>query len=199
MTRTSLSSPGTTQRVAAGLLEAVNSGTRASPTRWQRIGDDKAIYADVPAMIEYYPASISRPWSRCDWICAERPSDTAGQHARAGGSNPLKTTTAVPCDDRPEDLHCGADSRLPRAAYPTGSLHRPRAISLSPPPDFEREGICIRTRRPACVRAPWPCPTNTVTAHFMRPGCSGGGHADPALLTHPRRRQQDTWILAGTR
>jgi carboxylate-amine ligase len=185
-----------------GLLEAVTNGTLTiANALGNGVADDKAVYAYVPAMIEYYlgekPALAQVP----TWICAERAQrdyvlDNIGElvvkpidgHGGTGVVIGPEASTDV-LEARRRELQTQPERYIAQ-----------EAIALSTHPTFDGEGMYphhVDLRAFVHLR---PGSDDTVTAHVMPAGLtrvaargsrivnssSGGGSKDTWILTGPR-------------
>ena len=184
-----------------GLLQAVSSGTLAiANALGNGIGDDKAIYAYVPAMIDYYLGEKPTLAQVPTWICAERaqrdyvldniadlvvkPIDGAGGAGVVIG--PEATTDAL--DARRRELQSQPERYIAQ-----------EVIALSTHPTFDGEGM-------------YPHHVDLRAFVHLRPGQDDSvvAHVMPAALTRVAVRgsrivnsssgggSKDTWILTGT-
>jgi len=182
-----------------GLLESVTQGALTiANALGNGIGDDKAIYAYVPAMIEYYlgekPALAQVP----TWICAERAqrdyvldnlADLVVKPIDGSGGNGV----IIGPDASDEALETRRRELL---SQPERYIAQ-QTVALSTHPTFDGEGMYphhVDLRAFVHLR---PGPGDSVTAHVMGAGLtrvaslgsrivnssSGGGSKDTWLLT----------------
>ena len=186
--------------VRPGLLEALAGGTLTiANSLGNGIADDKAVYAYVPAMIEYYlgekPALAQVP----TWICADRVHrDYALENIADLVVKPIDGSGGTGVVIGPE---ASADEleacRRELQTQPERYIAQ-EAIALSTHPTFDGEGMYphhVDLRAFVHLR---PGRIDTVTAHVM-----------PAALTRVAARgsrivnsssgggSKDTWILTG--
>ncbi|HTH88943.1 MAG TPA: circularly permuted type 2 ATP-grasp protein [Mycobacterium sp.] len=183
----------------SGLLESVAEGALTiANALGNGIGDDKAIYAYVPAMIEYYlgekPALAQVP----TWICAERAqrdyvldnlADLVVKPIDGSGGNGV----IIGPDASDEALETRRRELL---SQPERYIAQ-QTVALSTHPTFDGEGMYphhVDLRAFVHLR---PGPGDSVTAHVMQAGLtrvatlgsrivnssSGGGSKDTWLLT----------------
>jgi carboxylate-amine ligase len=183
----------------SGLLESVAGGALTiANALGNGIGDDKAIYAYVPAMIEYYldekPALAQVP----TWICAERAqrdyvldnlADLVVKPIDGSGGNGV----IIGPDASDEALETRRRELL---SQPERYIAQ-QTVALSTHPTFDGEGMYphhVDLRAFVHLR---PGPGESVTAHVMQAGLtrvaslgsrivnssSGGGSKDTWLLT----------------
>ena len=182
-----------------GLLEAVTAGELTiANALGNGIGDDKAIYAHVPAMIEYYlgekPALEQVP----TWICAERAqrdyvldnlADLVVKPIDGFGGNGV----IIGPDASDEALEIRRRELL---SQPERYIAQ-ETVALSTLPTFDGDGMYphhVDLRAFVHLR---PGPDDSVTAHVMPAGLtrvatrgsrivnssSGGGSKDTWILT----------------
>jgi carboxylate-amine ligase len=183
----------------SGVLESVAEGALTiANALGNGIGDDKAIYAYVPAMIEYYlgekPALAQVP----TWICAERAqrdyvldnlADLVVKPIDGSGGNGV----IIGPDASDEALETRRRELL---SQPERYIAQ-QTVALSTHPTFDGEGMYphhVDLRAFVHLR---PGPGDSVTAHVMQAGLtrvatlgsrivnssSGGGSKDTWLLT----------------
>jgi carboxylate-amine ligase len=181
-----------------GLLRAVGDGTLAiANALGNGIGDDKAIYAHVPAMIEYYLGEKPLLAQVPTWICAERaqrnyvidhlaelvvkPIDGFGGIGVVIGPD----ATAEELDARRRDLHTQPERFIAQ-----------EAIALSTHPTFDGEGMYphhVDLRTFVHLR---PDATNHVTAVVMPAGLTRvAAHGSRIVNSSSGGGSKDTWIL----
>jgi carboxylate-amine ligase len=185
--------PGLTQAVSAGTLTVANALGNG-------IADDKAIYAYVPAMIEYYLGEKPSLAQVPTWICAERaqrdyvldniadlvvkPIDGCGGNGVLIGPD----ATGAALDARRRELQAQPERYIAQ-----------EVIALSTHPTFDGEGM-------------YPHHVDLRAFVHLRPsGDSVTAHVMPAGLTRVAARgsrivnsssgggSKDTWILTGPR
>ena len=183
----------------SGVLDSVAEGALTiANALGNGIGDDKAIYAYVPAMIEYYlgekPALAQVP----TWICAERAqrdyvldnlADLVVKPIDGSGGNGV----IIGPDASDEALETRRRELL---SQPERYIAQ-QTVALSTHPTFDGEGMYphhVDLRAFVHLR---PGPGDSVTAHVMQAGLtrvatlgsrivnssSGGGSKDTWLLT----------------
>ena len=183
-----------------GLLEAVSHGDLTiANALGNGIADDKAIYAYVPMMIEYYlgekPALAQVP----TWICAERaqrdfvldniaelvvkPIDGLGGSGVVIG--PEATTDAL--EVRRRELKAQPERYIAQ-----------EVIALSTHPTFDGEGMYphhVDLRAFVHLR---PGPDDSVTAHVMPAGLTRVAVRGSRIVNSSSGGgSKDTWILTG--
>jgi glutamate---cysteine ligase / carboxylate-amine ligase len=183
-----------------GLLKAVIGGTLTiANALGNGVADDKAIYAYVPAMIEYYlgetPALAQVP----TWICAER----------AQRDYVLDNLTDLVV--KPIDGHGGTGVVIgPEASGEALEVRRrelqnqperyiaQETIALSTHPTFDGEGMYphhVDLRAFVHLR---PGPNDTVTAHVMPAGLTRVAARGSRIVNSSfGGGSKDTWILTG--
>ena len=159
----------------SGLLESVTAGALTiANALGNGIGDDKAIYAYVPAMIEYYlgekPALAQVP----TWICAERAqrdyvldnlADLVVKPIDGSGGNGV----IIGPDASDEALETRRRELL---SQPERYIAQ-QTVALSTPSDVRRGGYVPASRRPACLCSP------AAGTRRLGHGARDAGRADP--------------------
>ncbi|MCW2555524.1 MAG: carboxylate-amine ligase, YbdK family [Mycobacterium sp.] len=180
------------------LLTAIGDGTLAiANALGNGIGDDKAIYAHVPAMIEYYlgekPALAQVP----TWICAERAQrDYVVEHLDElvvkpidgfGGAGVVigPDATAQQLQDRRHELETQPERFIAQ-----------QTVALSTHPTFDGEGMYphhVDLRAFVHLRAG---AGDAVTAHVMPAGLTRvAAHGSRIVNSSSGGGSKDTWIL----
>ena len=176
-----------------GLLEAVAGGTLTiANALGNGVADDKAVYAYVPAMIEYYLGEKPTLAQVPTWICAEREQrDYVLDNIADLVVKPIDGLGGGGVVIGPEAPTRCAGGPPARAADATRALHRPGGDRAVHAPDLRRRGNVPAPRRPAGVRAP------AARVRRYGDGTRHAGRADPgggARIPHRelvlRRRQQ---------
>jgi carboxylate-amine ligase len=184
-----------------GLLKAVNAGTLTiANALGNGIGDDKAIYAHVPAMIEYYlgekPALAQVP----TWTCAERSQ-------RDYVLDNLSDLVVKPIDG------FGGSGVVigPEASDEALELRR-RDLLTQPERYIAQEVVALSTHPTFDGEGMYPHHVDLRAFVHLRSGAgdSVSAHVMPAGLTRVASRgskivnsssgggSKDTWILSGT-
>jgi glutamate---cysteine ligase / carboxylate-amine ligase len=183
-----------------GLLEAVTNGTLTiANALGNGVADDKAVYAYVPAMIEYYlgekPALAQVP----TWICAER------------AQRDYVLDNIAELVVKPIDGHGGAGVVIgPEAPADVLEVRRrelqtqperyiaQQAIALSTHPTFDGEGLYphhVDLRAFVHLRSG---SDDTVTAHVMPAGLTRvAARGSRIVNSSSGGGSKDTWILTG--
>jgi carboxylate-amine ligase len=182
------------------LLAAVGDGTLAiANALGNGIADDKAIYAHVPAMIEYYLGEKPTLAQVPTWICAERaqrdyvldnlvdlvvkPIDGFGGIGVVIGPE----ATAEALQDRRRELETQPERFIAQVA-----------IALSTHPTFDGEGMYphyVDLRAFVHLRSG---PGDAVTAHVMPAGLTRvAAHGSRIVNSSSGGGSKDTWILTG--
>lgn len=183
-----------------GLLEAVAGRTLTiANALGNGVADDKAIYAYVPAMIEYYlgekPALAQVP----TWICAERAQrDYALENIADLVTKPIDGFGGSGVVIGPE---AGADvleaRRRELQAQPERYIAQ-EAIALSTHPTFDGEGMYphhVDLRAFVHLR---PGRDDTVTAHVMAAGLTRvAARGSRIVNSSSGGGSKDTWIFTG--
>lgn len=185
----------------AGLLEAVGDGALTiANALGNGIGDDKAIYAYVPAMIEYYLGEKPTLAQVPTWICAERAQrDYVLDHLAELVVKPIDgfggvgvmigpEATAEELKARRRELHSNPERFIAQ-----------ETIALSTHPTFDGEGLYphhVDLRAFVHLR-PDPA-TNQVSAVVMPAGLTRVAAAGSRIVNSSSGGgSKDTWILTG--
>jgi carboxylate-amine ligase len=186
--------PDLLRAIAGGTLTIVNALGNG-------VADDKAIYAYVPAMIEYYlgekPALAQVP----TWICAERAQ-------RDYVLDNLADLVVKPIDGHggtgvvigPEASGDALEVRGRELRNQPERYIAQETIALSTHPTFDGEGMYphhVDLRAFVHLR---PGPDNTVTAHVMPAGLTRvAARGSRIVNSSSGGGSKDTWILTGAR
>ena len=182
--------PGLLQAVAAGALTIANALGNG-------IGDDKAIYAYVPAMIEYYlgekPALEQVP----TWICAERAqrdyvlanlADLVVKPIDGFGGNGVVIG--------PEASDQALETRRRELLSQPERYIAQETVALSTHPTFDGEGMYphhVDLRAFVHLR---PGPDGSVTSHVMPAGLTRVATRGSRIVNSSAGGgSKDTWIL----
>jgi carboxylate-amine ligase len=183
-----------------GLLEAVTNGTLTiANALGNGVADDKAIYAYVPAMIQYYlgetPALAQVP----TWICAERAQ-------RDYVLDNLADLVVKPIDGHggtgvvigPEASSEALEVRRRELQNQPERYIAQETVSLSTHPTFDGEGMFphhVDLRAFVHLR---PGSDDTVTAHVMPAGLTRvAARGSRIVNSSSGGGSKDTWILTG--
>jgi glutamate---cysteine ligase / carboxylate-amine ligase len=182
------------------LLTAVGDGTLAiANALGNGIGDDKAIYAHVPAMIEYYLGEKPTLAQVPTWICAERAQrDYVIDHLAELVVKPIDgfggIGVVVGPDATAEELQA---RRVELHTQPERFIAQ-ETIALSTHPTFDGEGMYphhVDLRAFVHLR---PGVGDTVTAHVMPAGLTRvAAHGSRIVNSSSGGGSKDTWILTG--
>ena len=178
--------------VAGGTLTIANSLGNG-------VADDKAIYAYVPAMIEYYLGEVPALAQVPTWICAEREQrDYVLDNIAGMVTKPIDGHGGIGVVIGPEASSEMLDARLRELHAQPERYIAQEVIALSTHPTFDGEGMYphhVDLRAFVHLRAG---PGDSVSAHVM-----------PAALTRVAARgsrivnsssgggSKDTWIRMG--
>jgi glutamate---cysteine ligase / carboxylate-amine ligase len=183
-----------------GLLEAVTNGTLTiANALGNGVADDKAVYAYVPAMIEYYLGEKPTLAQVPTWICAER------------AQRDYVLDNIAELVVKPIDGHGGAGVVIgPEAPADVLEVRRrelqtqperyiaQQAIALSTHPTFDGEGLYphhVDLRAFVHLRSG---SDDTVTAHVMPAGLTRvAARGSRIVNSSSGGGSKDTWILTG--
>ena len=186
----------------SGLLGAVGAGTlTVANALGNGIGDDKAIYAHVPAMIEYYLGEKAILAQVPTWICADRAHrDYVLDHLAELVVKPIDGFGGIGVVIGPEATEEALEARRRELQTQPERFIAQETIALSTHPSFDGEGMYphhVDLRAFVHLR---PRPDGDVTVEVM-----------PAALTRVAARgsrivnsssgggSKDTWILTDHR
>jgi glutamate---cysteine ligase / carboxylate-amine ligase len=183
-----------------GLLEAVGYGTLAiANALGNGIGDDKAIYAHVPAMIEYYLGEKPTLAQVPTWICAERAQrDYVIDHLAELVVKPIDGFGGIGVVIGPEATAEALQARRRELQTQPERFIAQETIALSTHPTFDGEGMYphhVDLRAFVHLR---PDATNHVTAEVMPAGLTRvAAHGSRIVNSSSGGGSKDTWILTG--
>jgi carboxylate-amine ligase len=181
-----------------GLLDAVTDGNLTiANALGNGVADDKAVYAYVPAMIEYYLSEKPLLPQVPTWICAERAQrDHVLAHLSELVVKPIDGLGGSGVLIGPEATDAALEARRRELVLQPERFIAQDMIALSTHPTFDGEGMYphhVDLRAFVHLRA--------------RPGASVSAHVAPAALTRVASRgsrivnssvgggSKDTWIL----
>jgi len=185
--------PGLTHAISAGTLTVANALGNG-------IADDKAIYAYVPAMIEYYLGEKPKLAQVPTWICAERTQrDYVLDNIAELAVKPIDGFGGNGVLIGPEATREALDARRRELLTQPERYIAQEVVALSTHPTFDGEGMYphhVDLRAFVHLR-PFG---DSVTAHVMPAGLtrvaargsrivnssSGGSSKDTWILTRPR-------------
>jgi carboxylate-amine ligase len=183
-----------------GLLEAVGHGTLAiANSLGNGIADDKAIYAYVPAMIEYYLGEKPMLAQVPTWICAER------------AQRDFVIDNLADLVVKPIDGHGGAGVVIGPEATSEALETRRRELQAQPERYIAQETIEISTHPTFDGEGMYPHHVDLRAFVHLRVGADDAvtAHVMPAGLTRVAARgsrivnsssgggSKDTWVLTG--
>jgi glutamate---cysteine ligase / carboxylate-amine ligase len=184
----------------SGLLKAVTSGTLTiANALGNGIADDKAIYAYVPTMIEYYlgetPALAQVP----TWICAERAQrDYVLDNISDLVVKPIDGFGGAGVLIGPEASAEALEVRRRRLQTQPERYIAQEVIALSTQPTFDGEGLYphhVDLRAFVHLR---PGPGDSVSAHVMPTGLTRvAARGSRIVNSSSGGGSKDTWILTG--
>ena len=182
----------------SGLLAAINDGRlTVANALGNGVADDKAIYAYVPAMIEYYLGEKPRLGQVHTWICAERAQrDHVLAHLGDLVVKPIDGLGGTGVLIGPEATDAALDARRRELLTQPERFIAQELIALSTHPTFDGEGM-------------FPHHVDLRAFVHLRAGEAGSvsAHVMPAALTRVASRgsrivnsssgggSKDTWIL----
>lgn len=181
-----------------GLLDAVSSGTLAiANALGNGIGDDKAIYAYVPAMIEYYLGEKPILAQVPTWICAERAQrDHVLDHLADLVVKPIDGFGGIGVVIGPEATAEALEDRRRELLTQPERFIAQEAIALSTHPTFDGEGMYphhVDLRAFVHLR---PDGADGVTAEVMPAGLTRvAAHGSRIVNSSSGGGSKDTWIL----
>ena len=183
-----------------GLLEAVTNGTLTiANALGNGVADDKAIYAYVPAMIQYYLGETPALSQVPTWICAERAQ-------RDYVLDNLADLVVKPIDGHggtgvvigPEASSEALEVRRRELQNQPERYIAQETVSLSTHPTFDGEGMFphhVDLRAFVHLR---PGSDDTVTAHVMPAGLTRvAARGSRIVNSSSGGGSKDTWILTG--
>jgi carboxylate-amine ligase len=181
-----------------GILAAVRDGTLAIVNALGNgVADDKAIYAHVPAMIEYYLGEKPTLAQVPTWLCAERDQrDYVVEHLAELVVKPIDgfggIGVVIGPDASAEQLR---DRRHELETQPERFIAQ-EAIALSTHPTFDGEGMYphhVDLRAFVHLRSSGG---DAVTAHVMPAGLTRvAAHGSRIVNSSSGGGSKDTWIL----
>ncbi|MDT5016809.1 MAG: glutamate---cysteine ligase / carboxylate-amine ligase, partial [Mycobacterium sp.] len=163
------------------------------------IADDKAIYAYVPAMIEYYlgekPALAQVP----TWICAERAQrDYVLDNIAELVVKPIDGHGGIGVLIGPEATAAALEVRRQELQNQPERYIAQETIGLSTHPTFDGDGMYphhVDLRAFVHLR---PGPDDAVTAHVMAAGLTRvAARGSRIVNSSSGGGSKDTWILTG--
>jgi carboxylate-amine ligase len=185
-----------------GLLAAISAGNLILANALANgVADDKAIYAYVPAMIEYYLAEKPKLAQVTTWICAERDQ---------------RDFVLANLDDlvvKPIDGLGGSGVLIGPDASDAAVAARRRELILQPERFIAQELVALSTHPTFDGDGIYPHHVDLRAFVHLRPVADGSvsAHVLPAALTRVASRgsrivnsssgggSKDTWILTGVR
>jgi carboxylate-amine ligase len=183
-----------------GLIKAVTSGTLTIVNSLGNgIADDKAIYAYVPAMIEYYlnekPALAQVP----TWICAERAQrDYVLDNIAELVVKPIDGSGGSGVVIGPDATQDELDVRRRELQTQPERYIAQEVVALSTHPTFDGEGMYphhVDLRAFVHLR---PAPDDSVSAHVMPAGLTRvAARGSRIVNSSSGGGSKDTWILTG--
>lgn len=181
-----------------GLLDAITDGTLTiANALGNGVADDKAVYAHVPAMIEYYLGEKPLLPQVPTWICAERDQrDYVLAHLSELVVKPIDGLGGSGVLIGPEATDAALEARRRELTLQPERFIAQEMIALSTHPTFDGEGM-------------YPHHVDLRAFVHLRPGPGGSvsAHVAPAALTRVASRgsrvvnssagggSKDTWIL----
>lgn len=181
-----------------GLLDAVTEGNLTiANALGNGVADDKAVYAYVPAMIEYYLDEKPLLPQVPTWICAERAQrDYVLAHLSEMVVKPIDGLGGSGVLIGPEATDAALDARRRELVLQPERFIAQEMIALSTHPTFDGDGLY-----------PHHVDLRTFVHLRARPGAPVSAHVAPAALTRVASRgsrivnssagggSKDTWIL----
>jgi glutamate---cysteine ligase / carboxylate-amine ligase len=186
----------------AGLLGAITDGNLTIANALANgVADDKAIYAYVPAMIEYYLGEKPKLAQVPTWICAEREQrDFVLAHLADMVVKPIDGLGGTGVLIGPDASDAALEARRHELVTQPERFIAQELVALSTHPTFDGDGI-------------YPHHVDLRAFVHLRTGAGGSvsAHVTPAALTRAASRgsrivnssfgggSKDTWILAAPR
>jgi len=183
-----------------GLLKAVGDGTLTiANALGNGIADDKAIYAYVPAMIEYYLGERPTLAQVPTWICAERAQrDYVIDHLAELVIKPIDGFGGIGVVIGPEATSDALEARRRELQAQPERFIAQEAIALSTHPTFDGEGMYphhVDLRAFVHLR---PDGMDGVTAEVMPAGLTRvAAHGSRIVNSSSGGGSKDTWIQTG--
>jgi carboxylate-amine ligase len=180
------------------LLSAVGDGTLAiANALGNGIGDDKAIYAHVPAMVEYYLGEKPILAQVPTWICAERAQrDYVIDHLAELVVKPIDGFGGIGVLIGPDATAEELQSRRSELRTQPERFIAQETIALSTHPTFDGEGMYphhVDLRAFVHLRAD---DGGGVSAHVMPAGLTRvAAHGSRIVNSSSGGGSKDTWIL----
>jgi carboxylate-amine ligase len=182
----------------SGLLEALVAGNLTVVNALGNgVGDDKAIYASVPAMVEYYLAEKPSLAQVPTWICAERAQrDYVLEHLGELVVKPIDGLGGRGVLVGPEASDAALEARRRDLLIQPERFIAQELVALSTHPTFDGDGMY-----------PHHVDLRAFVQLRQAPGGSVAAHVMPAALTRVAGRgsrivnlssgagSKDTWIL----
>jgi carboxylate-amine ligase len=184
----------------SGLLDAVGEGTLTiANALGNGIADDKAIYAHVPAMIEYYLGEQPILAQVPTWICAERDQrDYVLDNIAELVVKPIDGFGGIGVLIGPEATEEALEARRRELLSQPERFIAQESIALSTHPTFDGEGMYphhVDLRAFVHLR---PDATDHVTAEVMPAGLTRvAAHGSRIVNSSSGGGSKDTWILTG--
>ncbi|MDP9168581.1 MAG: circularly permuted type 2 ATP-grasp protein, partial [Actinomycetota bacterium] len=184
----------------SGLLDAVGEGTLTiANALGNGIADDKAIYAHVPAMIEYYLGEKPTLAQVPTWICAERAQrDYVLDNIADLVVKPIDGFGGIGVVIGPEATAEELEARRRELQTQPERYIAQETIALSTHPTFDGEGMYphhVDLRAFVHLR---PDAMNGVTAEVMPAGLTRvAAHGSRIVNSSSGGGSKDTWILTG--
>jgi carboxylate-amine ligase len=184
----------------SGLLDAVGEGTLTiANALGNGIADDKAIYAHVPAMIEYYLGEQPILAQVPTWICAERAQrDYVLDNIAELVVKPIDGFGGIGVLIGPEATEEALEARRRELLSQPERFIAQESIALSTHPTFDGEGMYphhVDLRAFVHLR---PDATDHVTAEVMPAGLTRvAAHGSRIVNSSSGGGSKDTWILTG--
>jgi carboxylate-amine ligase len=183
-----------------GLLKAVSGGTLTiANALGNGIGDDKAIYAYVPAMIEYYLGEKPVLDQVPTWICAERNQrDYVLDNLADMVVKPIDGFGGAGVMIGPEASDRALDARRRELLSQPERYIAQDVVALSTHPTFDGEGMYphhVDLRTFVHLR---PGPGGSVTAHVMPAGLTRvAARGSRIVNSSSGGGSKDSWIMTG--
>ena len=185
-----------------GLLEALNAGNLSIVNALGNgVADDKAVYAFIPAMVEYYLGEKPSLAQVPTWICAERAQrDYVLDHLGELVVKPIDGFGGSGVLIGPEATDAALEARRHELLIQPERFIAQDLVALSTHPTFDTDGMYphhVDLRAFVHLRQP---PGGSVAAHVMPAALTRVGSRGSRIVNASSGAgSKDTWILTDSR